>query len=258
MAVPVYAGAYMDASLGSTKGVSVTISYAGTDFSTVGADNFLAAGILAHSPGCCVDGIDYGYGAQVFAFHGGGAALVASAWEVCDDNAACGGHSWKVLMFEDVANLNTTSFPTSLDLAMVWKAHTVYWEYSFGGPPSENLTLYSPPPAEKPYFNTGYLPGGPTSNIQSGNYFVQFGVSSRYPLGSGEWKVTFSCPSTLQGDDWGCLGHVGTLQGGQSFWKALWRWGENYPNISATPIGSEDTVRFAYSNHTMTSFATLW
>jgi len=255
--VPVWAGAYMDAALGSTEGVSLTVSFAGTDASAIQADNYLAAGIGAHSPGCCVDGIDYGYRFDAYLFRTGTMALAASAWEVCDDNAACGGHSWKVLMFQNESTLASANSSVPIRLAIEWAGHTAYWSYSVGGRPTENLTSFSPQPAEKAYFNTGTLPG---AWAQPGYFFFQFGISSRYPIGHAGWAVSLSCPATLVSGAWRCVDHARTLQGGQSYWKVLWRYGDDYQNVqAATRAGANDTVGFSYlSGETMESFTKLW
>jgi hypothetical protein len=260
MGVPVMAGAFMDAPLGATKGVSLTLSFAGTNASVVQEDNFLAAGIGAHSPGCCVDGIDYGYRFDVYVFHQGNMSLAASAWKVCDHNAACGGHSWKVLMFQNESALPPGDLAAPIHLTIRWEGHTAYWNYSVGSGPSRQMSSFSPEKAEKAYFNTGMLPGGATTWLQSGSYFFQYGVLSRYPIGHGGWSVSFSCPATLVGTGWSCIAHARTLQGGQSFWKVIWRWGEDYPNVEATPSTQQnDTVTFSYSVHeTMGNFVNLW
>lgn len=260
MGVPVYAGAYMDAGLGSTEGVSVTLSFAGTNVSAIQEGNFLAGGLGAHSPGYFVDGIDYGYRLDVYLFHGGNETIAASAWEVCDHNAACGGHSWKVLMFEHQLPFRASNVSEPIHLAMEWRNRTLYWSYSLGDAPLQNLSWFSPPAGEKPYFNTGVLPGDVLSRTQSGSYFFQVGIFSSYPLGGGGWSATFACPATLQGSAWVCIAHAKTLQGGQSFWKALWRWGEDYPNIVASsPFEQPATVTFSYSAQTtMDNFVALW
>jgi len=255
--VPSWAGAYMDAALGSSEGVSLSVNFAGTNASAIQADNYLAAGIGAHSPGCCVDGIDYGYRFDAYLFHTGRIALAASAWEVCDDNAACGGHSWKVLMFQNESSLTSANSSTPIRIAMRWIGHTVLWSYSIEGGPSQNLTSFSPQAAEKAYFNTGILPGGWS---QSGYYFFQFGISSGYPIGHPGWSVSISCPATLEAGGWKCIDHARTLQGGQSYWKVLWRYGDDYPNVrAATSPGINDTFSLSYSSQeTMENFARLW
>jgi hypothetical protein len=61
---------------------------------------------------------------------------------------------------------------------------------------------------------------------------------SRYPLGHGGWSATFSCPATLQNHAWACVAMARAAEGGYSFWKALWRWGEDYPNVVVTSAGN--------------------
>jgi len=255
MGVPVYAGAYMDSSLNRTEGESLTVSFAGTNTSAIQSDNYLAAGIGAHSPGCCVDGIDYGYRFDVYLFRSGNESLVASAWEVCDYVSACGGHSWKVLMFLDASDIGRPSLSSKIQLTLEWRDHTVCWVYAIGSGPARNLTRFETQPQENPYFNLGTFSGG-IRNSMSG--FFQFGMMSRYPIGRGGWLVTLECPAYMAASGWKCVDHARTLEGGQSYWKVLWRWGEDYPHVVALPNGGQG-VAFSYSpSATMESFQSLW
>src|SRR5271157_1689128 len=95
--------------------------------------------------------------------------------------------------------------------------------------------------------------------VQSGSYFFQFGILSRYAVGQPGSDATFTCPAVLVDSTWVCVPHANSLQGGQSFWKALWRWGENYGSVSATPVAQSHSVVFTYSSSsTMPSFQKLW
>ncbi len=258
MAVPDFAGAYMDAPLGSTKGVALTLSFAGSNDSGLREGQYIAGGIGAHSPGYYVDGIDYGYRFDAYLLHGGNVSLLASAWEICDHNAACGGHSWKVLMFERSMGISREAASASIHLAIEWKNHTVFWWYAVGSAAATNMSSFDPPQAEKPYFNTGVLPGDIWSRIQSGSYFFQFGVISGSLTEGTNWTVRFVCPAVLVADQWTCIAHAKTLQGSQSFWKALWRWGEDLPDVAVSSAGPTPTVTFHSSDTTMQSFAGLW
>jgi hypothetical protein len=260
MGVPVYAGAYMDAAPGHSSGAGVTVDFAGTNVSSIQQDNFLAAGIGIHSAGCCVDGIDYSYRFDLYLFHGGGESLEASAWEACDDNAACGGHSWKVLMFLKSESLDGANSSKSVHLAMAWAAGPtrpeVVWSYSISGGSPVNFTDFVVPGPENPDFNTGVVPGGTLGPQQTGSYFFQFGIMSRYPIGHGGWTVALTCPSILT-SEWNCVDHAETLAGDQSFWKVFWRWGEDYPGVSVNSAQAQRLV-FEYSSTTATSFRVLW
>ncbi len=260
MGVPAYVGAYMDAPPGHSAGAAATVDFEGTDSSSIQGDNFLAAGIGIHSAGCCVDGIDYSYRFDVYLFHGGGETLQASAWEVCDDNAACGGHSWKVLMFLRDGPLNSANVSAPVRLAMSWeqgaRGPEVVWSYSVAGGNSVGFASFAAPAVENPNFNTGMLPGGTLGPQQTGSYFFQFGMMSRYPIGHGGWTVAISCPSLLT-TQWSCVDHAKTLQGGQSFWKVFWRWGEDYPNVKVSAAGT-DRIAFGYSPTSVQSFVALW
>jgi hypothetical protein len=81
---------------------------------------------------------------------------------------------------------------------------------------------------------------------------------SRFPVGGPGWSVGFGCPSYLSAGAWTCVGHLTTLGGADSYWKVLWRYGEEYPNVVATVDGPE-AFSLAYSpTTTMGSFQTLW
>jgi hypothetical protein len=255
----VYAGGYMAAGLARTTGVSVDVSFSGSNSNDIQPDNFLAAGLGVHSPGCCVDGIDYGYRFDAYLFHNGSGALAASAWQICDDNAACGGHSWKNLLLLQYARLETPISSGEIHLEILWSGRTVVWTYALGNGPSRTFATMNATSQMNPDFDIGTLPGGYVPGVQSGSYFFQFGILSRYAVGQPGWDVTFTCPAFLADSTWVCVPHANSLQGGQSFWKALWRWGENYGSVSVTPVAQSHSVVFTYSSSsTMPSFQKLW
>jgi hypothetical protein len=249
--VPVYLGGFMDTPAGHSTGVAVTVSFTGTNLTSIGSRNFLSGGIGVHSPDCCRDGIDYGYRFDIYLFHDGNESLVASAWQICDNNAACGGHSWKNLLFSRGGPLPAPyNASTPVTLQMRWKGREVYWSYSVGNGRLLTFASFSVPARQDATFNTGVLSGS--------FYFFQFGVMSRHPLGRSGWFVTFSCPSTLVGATWRCVYHAETLQGGQAFWKVLWRWGEDYPHTMVVK-STKYSFTLGYSKtSSVKSFQTLW
>jgi hypothetical protein len=275
----VYAGGFMPGNFSRPVGVAATVSFAGTNVSSIQPDNFLAAGIGAHSPHCCVDGIDFGYRFDVFLYHDGSERLVAAAWEICDWNMACGGHSWQDLMFfsDGTANLQLQS---NVRLSLEWQNRTVLWTFSVDQGPVQQFAIFDPQAQENPYFHVGTLgniPGNPvpphlvypqglvnliSSPQASGFYFYQYGMSSRYPIGHGGWQVSFSCPSySLKGLEWQCLSHSDSVQGDQSYWKVFWRWGDPYSNVAAGPCdeGPTPCTKFRYDPvSTLPSFERLW
>jgi len=273
--VPAYAGGFMTQSFVRTDGVSVVTSFEGTNSSTIQDDNFLSAGIGAHSPHCCVDGLDFGYRFDAYLFHGGSEVLAASAWEVCDTVMACGGHSWQELLFQSEGRINA-SLSSSLHLIMEWKGRTLYWIFGSGQGSLQNFTSYNPPAQENAYFNAGTLgripasPEPPTSfhyglpsdfdpAISTAALFFQYGMMSRYPIGHGGWSVTFTCPSVLDNGSWTCISHSESVQGDQAYWKALWRWGEPYANVVATADGAAPSVTFSYGpSSILENFQILW
>ena len=258
---PVYLGAYMDAPPGHASGAEVTISFAGTNASSIQPDNFLSAGMGIHAAGCCVDGIDYSYRFDLYQFHDGTEMLVASAWQVCDDNAACGGHSWMVLMFSDTQMFRPTEQSDNVTLRIEWaqirSSASVLWAYSDSRETSVNFTSFVPPSAENHDFNTGVLPGGTPTAGQSGSYFFQFGIMSRYPIGHAGWAVALTCPAILN-VAWSCVSHAKTLAGDQAFWKVFWRWGEDDPGTTVASPKS-DLLEFGFSpGYSTASFVRLW
>ena len=257
MGIPVYAGAYMDSPQGHSDGAGVTLSFAGTNASAIQSDNFLAGGIGIHSAGCCVDGIDYAYRFDLYLSHSGNESIAASGWEACDDNVACGGHSWKVLLISEGEELGSSDLGGNVTLRMSWNDGEIRWSYAAGEGSYTNFTAYRVPAAENHDFNTG-VSGGVSLSSEKAAYFFQFGIMSRYPIGHGGWKVSFSCPSTLAEGRWTCIPHAGTLLGDDSYWKVIWRWGEDYPNIS---VGASRpwTAAFAYSSTNATGdLQALW
>ncbi len=253
---PVYVGGYMDAPPGHALGAEVTVSFSSTNYSAIQGDNFLAAGLGIHGAGCCVDGIDYSYRFDVYLFHGGSETLAASGWEVCDSNAACGGHSWKRLMFEADHPLAVPDPGQPISLRIQWDGGDLVWSYARGGGEFHSFTRFTVPSPENHNFNTGVLEGGGANLQESGVYFFQFGAMSRYPIGHGGWRVGLLCPSILT-TGWGCVEHARTLSGSQSFWKVIWRWGEDYPGVSVSAFGNR-TMILENAPNSAPDFQTLW
>ena len=257
--VPLYAGGAMYGPAGHARGVGATVGFGNTDPAVIDEGNFLSTGIGVHAAGCCVDGIDYSYRYDVYLFHSGQESMVAGAWEVCDDNAACGGHSWKDLIFFKAADLGGAYSGRNLTLRIQWgqgeASGEVLWSYSEPGGPALNFTSFRAPSPENRNFNTGVLPGGTTSG-QNASYFFQFGVMGGHSVGRGGWEAYVSCPSVLV-TGWSCIDHAITLTGSQSYWKIFWRWGEDYPGVSVVASGPM-TARFSYSGSSTPSFEKLW
>ena len=266
----VYAGGFMPGPFFRPEGVATTVTFAGTDLSSIQPDNFLSAGIGGHSPHCCVDGIDFGYRLDAYLYHDGSEMLAAEAWEICDWNMACGGHPWQDLIFFDAQRV---SFPLQSDLRLVmeWENRTVVWSYSVGQGPSVELTSFNPPTQENGYFHSGVFgvvpsspqPPGVLTPTAAGFYFFQFGMSSHFPIGHPGWEATFLCPSySINGTSWTCLPHADSVQGDQSYWKVFWRWGEAYPNVTTAAcaeVAEPHCATFVYDpSHTLPSFEPLW
>lgn len=253
----VYAGGYMNDPPSHAEAVSVNVSFAGTIPSSIQEGNFLAAGIGVHAPGCCVDGIDYGYRFDTYLFHNGSEALVASSWEICDINVACGGHSWKLLRLIDAQPATGSAITSTLRLLIEWNGRSVNWLYDYGNAPLKQFAALNATRGENSDFNIGALPSNPPYQQQSGNYFYQFGILSLFPIGHGGWDVTFSCPAYTSNSSWTCMSHASSIQGGQSFWKDLWRWGESYSGVAVFNITGH-SVTFGYGTTTMGNFQRFW
>jgi hypothetical protein len=253
--VPIYVGAYQNAAQAHAFGARVTVDMRGTNASSIENGNFLAAGLGIHSAGCCVDGIDYAYRFDLYLFHGGNESLVASGWEACDDNAACGGHSWKILLYSKAASLSPTA--TNVTLIMKWVGGSVYWSYLAKGRQPVNFTSFSVPTQENHDFNTG-VSGGVSLSSQKAAYFFQFGVMSLHPVERGGWRIVLTCPATLWNSTWACVQHANSLRGADSYWKVIWRWGEDYPGVSVKPEGKGSIAFETSAFEPTTSFQPLW
>jgi len=252
---PVVVGGFNSGPNVGTKGVSANFSFRGTYASSIQPNNFLAAGIGIHSPNCCVDGIDYGYRADVFLYHNASEVFAASAWEVCDTILACGGHTWKHLIYFSSARINS-SLESSFQLSLRWDDHTVSWFYGSGNE-TRLVASFQAPSQENPAFDAGWL--GASSTPSPGGWpFFQFGVMSAFPIEHPGWRVTVACPSIVLNSTWACIDHAEFFQGDSSYWKALWRWGENYPSAGAAADPGAKTMTFQYSETPAQDFQTAW
>jgi hypothetical protein len=174
---------------------------------------------------------------------------------VCDDIIACGGHPWKYLMYFSFVKINAT-VDANFQLSLRWINHAVSWFYSAGNV-SQRAAYFQAPPQENPAFNAGWLGSTPTPS-PGGFPFFQFGIMSSYPIRQEGWRASVSCPSILEDSTWICIHHADLLQGDQSFWKAIWRWGEPYNNVGATVNPGERKMTFEYSPGTFQSFQVAW
>ena len=251
--IPLYAGAFLSSPMIRPSGVGANVSLA-VGSSGISEGGFLSAGIGVHSADCCTDGIDYGYRLDAVVWQNGSRGIVGSAWEVCDANGACSGHSWKILLFYAAVTLPTQA-ALPIRLSLTWENRSVVWRYESGAS-SAVLGALSLPPHANAAFNAGWL-GPPDQPSPGGAFFFQFGVTT-LSAPTGTWSATLYCPATMVKGKWSCVDHVETIQGGQSFWKILWRWGEDLPRVDANWTASDHSVTFHSSATTMDSFKTLW
>jgi hypothetical protein len=126
-----------------------------------------------------------------------------------------------------------TSNYSSVMLAMEWDRDdvTVNWYYRTDGNWSKYSSFVSPE-IENPYFNLGVIwVGSPTANpdLQQA-YFYQAGVST--PSKQVQYgQITFECPSYYDGQGAKHCPPLTAVEGGNSHWKVLWKWG--LPNDNA-------------------------
>ncbi len=253
--IPDSAGGFMSSTMVRPTAVRVNLTFPNYDLTSVPKGGFLAGGLGVHSADCCTDGIDYGYRFDAILYGNGSQMLYAAAWKVCDANAACGGHSWRLLMFFISRPLMITNPGEQLQLTLRWQNHTVLWEYSVGGQTNQ-LGAFEASARANAAFNAGWL-GPPDTPSPGGAFFFQFGVSKVGQL-YGRWSVSFECPSIFWIGKWGCIDHSESLQGDQSYWKVLWRWGETFPGVQAQANATSHTVTFHNSSSTIGSFVTYW
>ena len=164
----------------------------------------------------------------------------AGAWETCDQNIGCSAFPWISTMHESTVPLPGSD--SSLMLAMEWEGRTVNWSYKTGG----NWSKYSsfvPPKIENPYFNLGVIwVGSPTANPDLQHaYFYQAGVSvSNKEVQYGQ--ITFECPSYYDKQGAKHCSQLTAVEGGNSHWKVLWKWGVPNDNARVAVQGENVTV----------------
>lgn len=256
VAIPQYVGGFLpgpDVSPRSTA-VGVNVSIPVSDLSSLEPGNVLAGGIGVHSADCCTDGIDYGFRFDLVLAANGSESLVGSAWRICDTNAACGGHSWKTLMYYFSSEYSRTKPGESVRLRLEWENRTVVWQAASGSD-TQVFGSFAALPHMNAAFNVGTW--GSPGNPYFGGAFFQFGVTT-LRLPSGSWAVTLTCPSIFYKGIWNCVDHAKSIQGGQSTWKVLWRWGETFPNVAAAVDTAGRSVTFHNSSSTMTSLLNFW
>jgi hypothetical protein len=250
-----YAGGFMSSSpMIRPKAVGLQVVFGPNDSRYIPQGGFLAAGIGVHSADCCTDGIDYGYRFDALLWSNGSRSLVGDVWKTCDANGGCGGHPWRVLLFHHVEPLKGVGSNESLNLVLMWVDHSVEWSYSTVSTSHLVATFYAPA-SNNAAFNAGW--DGPQNPSPGGAFFFQFGVSTLSQPSKG-WTVLLTCPSVFWDDKWTCVSHAQTLQGDQSYWKALWRWGESFPGVSAVTNSSTHSFVLQSGSPEMNSFTTLW
>lgn len=223
-----YSGAYhYSETYHSSKRVEVEINL--TQFNPNAIREFLVAGIGAQSPNCCKDGLDYGYRADLF-FNNSGIFLAARAWETCDVNIACSGHSWESQIHQSIVRLplDGKSLKTIM-LAMEWQVdgRTVKWYHGVPAGAWKEYSQFVSPKIENPYFNLGVIPvGNPFTNPDTGNeFFFQVGISRPIDAAAGSGSIGFHCPAYYDIEGAKRCVDLEPIVRANSHWKALLKWG---------------------------------
>ena len=121
-------------------------------------------------------------------------------------------------------------------------------------------TLYSsfiPPKIQNHYWDAGMIWMGGSNPLTDYVYFYQFGVSSAYPIQDSNWKVFVQCPNIVLKGARSCIPAASYINGDQSFWKALYTFGETYHGMTFSYLGNYE-VEFYYSGHSPKNRATIW
>jgi len=254
-ALSLYAGGFMSSTpMIRPKAVGLQVAFGPNDSTHLPQGGFLAAGIEVHSADCCTDGIDYGYKFDALLWSNGSQSVVGDVWKTCDSNAGCGGHTWKVLLFHHIELLRGLNSNESLNLVLKWVGHSVEWSYSSVSS-NRTMAIFSAPASDNAAFNAGW--DGPQNPYPGGALFFQFGVSALSQPSKG-WSVLLTCPSVYWNGAWTCVSHAQTVQGDQSYWKALWRWGEFFPDVKAVANAPTHSFVLEGGEPEMGSFASLW
>lgn len=257
----VYSAGYLAIPRVVTESVGINVSLGNT---TIGdyPNNFLAAGVGDQSPNCCKDGLDLAYRADVIEFSNGTEGVLARAWWACDYIMACGGYSWQQLLHIGIVDLPPGTLSNWVELQMNWTAsNDVQWFYrihSVDNGTTTPWTLYSsftPPKIENDYWDAGLFGGG--NHPISYAFFYQFGVSSAYPIKSGDWQVFVQCPNIVLNGTRSCIPAASYINGSQSFWKTLYTFGETYQGMTFSYLGNYE-VEFYYSGHSPADETVIW
>lgn len=240
--------------------VKAIVVFSNLSSTTIGASNFLGAGIGVQAPNRYVDGLDYGYRLDAFLLGPGHAVVEANAWEICDINIACGGVPWQVRLYnhEYVVYFEPGTLSLNLTMQMDSTYRSAMWYVN-----DTLIGVFHLPSISLTSFSTGVLPfGNPTwLNFPYGEAdFLQFGVESSYAIQNSEWSVTILTPSYMKNGSWVTIERAGVVQGPTAFWKVLWVWGgEPYNGVSITKLISPAIgFKFNYTGLTAPDHSILW
>jgi hypothetical protein len=250
----VYSAGYLAIPRVTSQSVGINISFGNTTIGEASfSHDFLAAGIGDQSPNCCKDGLDLSYRADAIMFSNGTEAVVARAWWACDLNIACGGYSWQHLLHIGSAQLPKGTLSSRVNLEMNWTSgrniewfYRVHFNSNGSNTPWILFSSFVPPKIQNHYWDAGLFPVGDANLPTFYAYFLQFGVSSGYPIDSGSWNVSFQCPMIVLNNSWTCLPKASFINGIHSFWKVLYTFGESYPGVNFVYSGNYG-VNFYYS-----------
>ncbi len=259
-----YAGGYLPIPRVVSSIVGVNLSFPNTAFSSKYANDFIAAGIGVQSPNCCKDGLDLSYRIDAVEFGNGTQAVLARAWWACDLNIACGGYTWQQLLFAGSKNLPANTLSSQfIELRMNLTATGINWFYRIedSRPATQSLVLFAsfvPPRIQNHYFDAGLFYTGPSGNPPIlYALFYQFGVFSGYPITNGFWHVIIECPYLVLNGSSACLPSANFISGEHSYWKLLYRFGQDYPGVGFKYLGNQ-TVEFYYAGSSPADETKIW
>jgi hypothetical protein len=260
----VYSGGYLAIPRVVSQSVGINETFGNTTLDEGEyPNNFLAAGVGDQSPNCCKDGLDLSYRADAIQFTNGTEAVLARAWWACDVNLACGGYSWQHLLFIGSKQLPSGALSNWVELQMNWTiGRNIDWFYRihYNNSSTTPWYLYSTftvPEIQNHYWDAGLFYVGEGNHPGGYAYFYQFGVSSAYPITSGNWKVFVECPNIVLNGTRECIPATDYINGSHSFWKVLYSFGETYRGMTFSYLGGRE-VEFYYSGQSPSDGTIIW
>lgn len=236
--------------------VSVTVSFAGTNPSVIGNNNWLAAGLFLEGMDDKTGGQDYAFYDVIVLDNEGFLYLDVGAWKENDDPISFPveyHHLYETLglLFDRCWLIGGLNYQNSVSLNMYWDPNatplnaTLSWSVTINGqtinPPdnSFNMSAALPDSAPLPRFCVGKHQFDPVVLPTWWCYFFQFGIMSPNQIERTGWQVTLSYPqyANTSSSPWQNVTTACLVDGYNSFLDATWMWGEQI--FSGVDIASE-------------------